>query len=517
MKIPAIQSHNKFSKHFANHIPVVEDSSQVAVNNTGTFLNTQNIISSNNICFHGLFGYDKNKKSSPEEKLNAAIQNLDTKSIVIFANDFENAKNLLAGQIQNIKFPMENIYFVQNTMNKGSFAVFKDQNARKYKIFKLYPLETIKIFDKEPDSTDKNINYKYVKTADEPEELNDHKYISFGPYKNESVIKTNFYNTSLRFVFEREVEKYSYLSTEKEIKQYNTTRLSSLQQNTGKKTSQIKKITFADIGAQDANIKELEKNVIFPVLYPDFYKKFRVNKGVLLYGPPRCGKTMLALALANELGVNYIKLGANDLTHAHVGKTEENWRNLFKQAIENQPTIIFIDEIDAIARSRGGVSDSARYKDDIVNQLLTLMSDLEKTDDKVFVIAATNKADLLDKALISSGRFGLTLEVKAPDFSGTKQIYDIHQKDKPFDNDIDKDSLCQKMFEKHFNGSDIAESFYIAHSFAMERLGIYDKMRNRTVCEEDLKNFKINQQDMENAIEKLYKQKSATAETQKTD
>ena len=135
------------------------------------------------------------------------------------------------------------------------------------------------------------------------------------------------------------------------------------------------------------------------------------------------------------------------------------------------------------------------------------MSDLEKTDDKVFVIAATNRADLLDKALVNTGRFGLSLEVKAPDLAGTKQIYNIHQKDKPLDDNIDKDLLCQKMFENHFNGSDIAETFYIAHSCAMNRLGIYDKMRNRTVCGEDLKNFRISQCDMEKAIEKLAAQK----------
>ena len=511
MKISNISLNSiNLSRPSENQISPLKTNPQV-VQNYVNLQSSQYINASNNIAFHGLFGLDKNHKSSPEEKLNSAIQNLDNKSIVIFSDDFEKAKALLAQQIYNIKFPMENIYFVKNTINNGSFAVYKDyKDNGKYKIFKLHPLETAKVLEGGTDENDRKVKYKYVYQADDPIELNDDRYISFGPYKQEAFIKTDFNSkTSLRFVFDREVEKYSYLDNDKDIQKYNATRLSALKQNTGKKTSQIKKIMFSDIGAQDENIKALEQNVIFPVMYPDFYKGFRVNKGILLYGPPRCGKTMLALALANELGVNFIKLGANDLTHSHVGKTEENWRNLFKNSIENQPSIIFIDEIDSIARTRGGASDTARHQDDIVNQLLTLMSDLEKSDDMVFVIAATNRPELLDKALINSGRFGLALEVKMPDIEGTKQIYDIYEKGKPLDNDIDKDKICKKMFETHFSGSDIAETFYAAHSCALDRLGIYEKMRNRTVNKVDLDNFKINMVDMENAVEKLAKNASA--------
>ena len=506
MEITQVKTYNNFSIKKPKQTQILPYQKSQHANNPANLSNAHKLLAANNISFHGLFGFDRSSKATPEDKLNAAIQSLDYKSVVLFSDDFENAKTYLTEQLNSIKFPMENIYFVKNTINDGAFAVYKDKQDGKYKIFRLRPLDTVQIYDADPE-TAKFSDRHLVFRADDPFELKDNKYISFGPYKQEAFIKTNFSKTSLRFIFEKEVDKYTYLNSDNEIKKYNSTRLAALKQKSNKPVSQIKKIKFADIGAQDENIKALEENVIFPILYPDFYKNFRINKGILLYGPPRCGKTMLALALANELGVNFIKIGANDLTHAHVGKTEENWRNLFKTAREAQPTMIFIDEIDSIARSRGGSSDTARHQDDIVNQLLTLMSDLEKTDDKVFVIAATNRADLLDKALINTGRFGLSLEVKAPDLAGTKQIYNIHQKDKPLDDNIDKDLLCQKMFENHFNGSDIAETFYIAHSCAMNRLGIYDKMRNRTVCGEDLKNFRISQCDMEKAIEKLAAQK----------
>ena len=327
-----------------------------------------------NIAFHGLFGVDKNRKATPEEKLNAAIQCLDDKSIVIFAQDFENAKALLTNQIQYIKFPLQNIYYVQNSFNNGSFAVYRDyKDNRKLKLFKLHPLEAVQIFEENPKTTDKRINYHYAYQADEPIELKNKQYISFGPYKKETVIKTDFENTSKRFIFENEVEKYNYLQNDADIIKYNKTRLASLKQNTGKKTLQLQKIMFSDIGAQDENIKALEQNVIFPVMYPDFYKGFRINKGILLYGPPRCGKTMLALALANELGVNFVKLGANDLTHSHMGKTEENWRNLFKQAIENQPTIIFIDEIDKIIGKAGGSNNQDVSREGVQRDILPIV------------------------------------------------------------------------------------------------------------------------------------------------
>ena len=274
----------------------------------------------------------------------------------------------------------------------------------------------------------------------------------------------------------------------------------------------VNKKTFKDVGGQDKNIKILEENVIFPVKYPKFYENFRLNKGILLYGPPRCGKTLLALALANELDINFIKLSADDLTHANVGKTEENWRNVFDSARKNQPTIIFIDEFDGISKQRSG-GDMARHQDNVVNQLLSLMSDLEKSNDMVFVIAATNRKDLIDSALLQPGRFGLLLEVEKPDLKGLKQIYEIHSKGKPLEENIDTDTLCNMMFENNFTGSDVAEIFSIAHSIALERSGIYEKMRRGTVQNEDFNNFKLTEGDLFSAIQKIAAQKTILTNT----
>ena len=156
MKISNISLNSiNLSRPSENQISPLKTNPQV-VQNYVNLQSSQYINASNNIAFHGLFGLDKNHKSSPEEKLNSAIQNLDNKSIVIFSDDFEKAKALLAQQIYNIKFPMENIYFVKNTINNGSFAVYKDyKDNGKYKIFKLHPLEMVKVLEGGTDENDR--------------------------------------------------------------------------------------------------------------------------------------------------------------------------------------------------------------------------------------------------------------------------------------------------------------------------------------------------------------------------
>lgn len=457
----------------------------------------------NNISFQGLFS-SKNDKPTMENILNAAIQNLNDKSIVLFCDSLERAKLLLNAQLKDINFPLENIYFVKNEKNNTSFAVYKDITGD-FKLFKLHPLDGIDLLTGGTDKWKDGVKYQYAKTADEPIELHNGQYLKFGFKEEETVLRLDIFNTGLINIFDKYVQKDNYLENAEKIRNFNTLRLKN--SSSAGKNATLKNIKFDDIGGQDDNIKTLEENIIFPLKYPDFYKNFRINKGILLYGPPRCGKTMLALALANELDINFIKLSADDLTHANVGKTEENWRNIFKEAREKQPTIIFIDEFDAVAKQRSG-ADSARYQDNVVNQLLALMSDLEKSDDKVFVLAATNRKDMLDKALTNTGRFGLQIEVKEPDLEGTKQIFEKHAKNKPIDENIDKDFLCKKMYENHFNGSDIAEIFYIAHRHAMEVNGIYEKMRNNTATYNDVRTFKLSHQDLDSAIDKLANQKN---------
>ena len=279
-----------------------------------------------------------------------------------------------------------------------------------------------------------------------------------------------------------------------ELEKINKKTISQLSKGT-KITSS--KVTFKDVGGQDELITELKKSVIYPLKYPDVYKSFDINRGFILYGPPGTGKTHIARALANEADVNFISLNGVELTSKWVGESEENWRNLFEDAKEKQPTIMFIDEFDAIAKARGGQDV---YGDKIVNQILTLMTDLDNNGDDVFVIGATNNFKALDSAITRSGRFSKHLEVKMPDLDGTKKILDIHTSKKPVDKSLDKDALAKRLYDLKASGADIKYIVNEAHSKGFERLQIFEKMENGTLSSKDIKEFYITSEDFNKAI-----------------
>ena len=256
-------------------------------------------------------------------------------------------------------------------------------------------------------------------------------------------------------------------------------------------------VTFKDVGGQDELIDELKKSVIYPLRYPEVYKSFDINRGFILYGPPGTGKTHISRALANEAGVNYKSLNGVELESKWVGESEENWRKLFEEAKQQQPSIIFIDEFDAIAKSRSGKDV---YGDKVVNQILTLMTDLDNNADNVFVIGATNNFKSLDSAIIRSGRFSKHLEVKMPDLEGTRKILDIHTAKKPVDKSLDKDALAKKLFELKTSGADIKYIVNEAHTKGFNRINIFEKMENNTLTSNDLKNFYITQEDFDKAL-----------------
>ena len=173
--------------------------------------------------------------------------------------------------------------------------------------------------------------------------------------------------------------------------------------------------------------------------------------------------------------------------------------NLFDAARENQPSIIFIDEFDAVAKKRGGADG---YGDKVVNQILTLMSDVEKNGDDIYVVAATNNQDALDAAITRSGRFGKHIEVKAPDTQeAITHIFNIHTKNKALADDLDKDALTKKLLAQKATGADIAHIVNAAHENAFERAGIYEKMENGTFENADIEKLRITDADFNKAID----------------
>ena len=266
---------------------------------------------------------------------------------------------------------------------------------------------------------------------------------------------------------------------------------------------------FKDVGGQKDVITKIEEEIVFPLVWPDAFGHI-MNKGAILCGPPGTGKTYIARALANEVSerlgqkVTFMNVDGNALNKSEVGLTEENWRKRFAEARENQPCIIFIDEGDAFTQQRDS-SSNARYDNKTVNQILTLMSELEESDDKVFVIMATNRLEMMDSAITRDGRFGVIINVDLPDKDGCREIFDIHIKNRVADENMDSDSVAKMLVDKKASGAMIAGVVERAFKNSYRRCGIYDKMRAGTFTYDDLKDVKITMEDVQKAIEESAK------------
>jgi transitional endoplasmic reticulum ATPase len=196
---------------------------------------------------------------------------------------------------------------------------------------------------------------------------------------------------------------------------------------------EIPHVTWADVGGMDAVRQELQEVIEWPLNKPERFKKMGTTppKGILLYGPPGTGKTLLAKAAANESNANFISISGPQLLSKWIGESEKAIRETFKKAKQVAPAIIFFDELDALAPIRG--MDSARVTDRVLNQLLTELDGLQTLKD-VVVVAATNRPDIVDPALIRSGRFDRLVYAGVPTKSGREAILQIHTRGMPLTN-----------------------------------------------------------------------------------
>ena len=215
------------------------------------------------------------------------------------------------------------------------------------------------------------------------------------------------------------------------------------------------KITFRDVAGADEAVQELHEIKEFL----ENPKKFqalgaRIPKGVLLYGPPGTGKTLLARAVAGEAGVPFFSISGSDFVEMFVGVGASRVRDLFEQAKQNSPCIIFMDEIDAVGRHRGaGMGGGHDEREQTLNQLLVEMDGFEMNDN-IILIAATNRPDILDPALLRPGRFDRQIAVDRPDRKGRKRILEVHTRGKPLATELDLDVLAGQT--PGFTGADLA-------------------------------------------------------------
>lgn len=220
-------------------------------------------------------------------------------------------------------------------------------------------------------------------------------------------------------------------------------------------SKEIPDVTFDDVAGEDEAVEELQEIREF-LSEPEKFRAVgaKIPKGVLLYGPPGTGKTLLAKAVAGEAGVPFFSMAASEFVEMFVGVGASRVRDLFDQAKENAPAIIFVDEIDAVGRHRGsGTGGGHDEREQTLNQLLVEMDGFD-ANTNVILIAATNRPDVLDPALLRPGRFDRQVSVEAPDMAGRAAILKVHAQGKPLNDDVDLDLVAKRT--PGFTGADLA-------------------------------------------------------------
>jgi len=259
-------------------------------------------------------------------------------------------------------------------------------------------------------------------------------------------------------------------------------------------------IAYEDIGGLKDEIQKVREMIELPLRHPEIFEKLGIEapKGVLLFGPPGTGKTLLAKAVASESNSHFISISGPEIMSKFYGESEARLREIFKEAREKAPSIIFIDEIDSIAPKREEVTGEVERR--VVSQLLSLMDGLEGRG-KVIVIAATNRPNALDPALRRPGRFDREIEIKVPDKRGRLEIMQIHTRNMPLDTDVDQDKIAG--VTHGFVGADLEYLCKEAAMKCLRRLLPELNLQDEKLAPEVLNKLVVTMSDFENAVKEV--------------
>jgi transitional endoplasmic reticulum ATPase len=256
-------------------------------------------------------------------------------------------------------------------------------------------------------------------------------------------------------------------------------------------------VTYEDIGGLDSELEQVREMIELPMRHPELFQQLGIEppKGVLLHGPPGTGKTLMARAVANEIDAYFTDISGPEIMSKYYGESEEQLREVFEEATENSPAVVFIDEIDSIAPKRGETSGDVERR--VVAQLLSLMDGLEERG-QVIVIGATNRVDALDPALRRGGRFDREIEVGVPDKEGRKEILQVHTRGMPLSDEIDLDKYAENTHG--FVGADIEQLAKEAAMNALRRVRPEMNLEEDEIDAETLEKLNVTQTDFKHAL-----------------
>ena len=259
----------------------------------------------------------------------------------------------------------------------------------------------------------------------------------------------------------------------------------------------VPQVTYEDIGGIADEIKKVREMIELPLRHPEIFEKLGIEapKGVLLYGPPGTGKTLLAKAVANESNAHFISISGPEIMSKFYGESEARLREIFKEAREKSPSIIFVDEIDSIAPKREEVTGEVERR--VVSQMLSLMDGLEARG-KVIVISATNRPNAIDPALRRPGRFDREIEIKVPDKKGRKDILLIHSRNMPLTDDVNVDKIAS--VSHGYVGADLEYLCKEAAMKCLRRLLPELNLEDEKVPPETLDKLVVNGEDFQKAL-----------------
>ncbi|HXQ92729.1 MAG TPA: AAA family ATPase, partial [Nitrososphaerales archaeon] len=262
----------------------------------------------------------------------------------------------------------------------------------------------------------------------------------------------------------------------------------------------VPQVSYEDIGGLQDEIQKVREMIELPLRHPEIFEKLGVEapKGVLLYGTPGTGKTLLAKAVANESNAHFISISGPEIMSKFYGESEARLREIFKEAREKSPTIVFIDEIDSIAPKREEVTGEVERR--VVSQLLSVMDGLEARG-KVIVIAATNRPNAIDPALRRPGRFDREIEIRVPNKKGRFEILQIHTRHMPLTEDVDLDKLSS--VSHGFVGADLEGLCKEAAMKTLRRVLPELKLEEDKLTPEFLNKLKVTNEDFQNALKDI--------------